>query len=85
MSSKDTALQKQKIKIPLDPHDSSSTHVPVSVNGVTHLIKRGEVVELDASYIEALNHAEKEVFTQNPDDGSLIMSTALTYPFSIVS
>jgi pyruvate kinase len=75
-------VKKRKIKIHTDPHDPKSTHVPVSVNGVTHLIKRGEVVELDEAYIEVLNHAVKESFSQDPETGSLIPHETLTYPFS---
>lgn len=77
------AVTKRKIKIHQDSHDPKSTHVPVSVNGVTHLIKRGEVVELDVAYIEVLEHAVNETYSQD-EDGNLISHKSLSYPFSFV-
>lgn len=75
------AVKKRRIKVHTDPHDPKSTHVPVSVNGVTHLIKRGEVVELDPAYIEVLEHAVNETYSQD-ENGNLIPHKTLSYPFS---
>lgn len=74
-------IAKRKIKIHQDSHDPKSTHVPVSVNGTTHLIKRGEVVELDPAYIEVLEHAVNETYSQD-ENGNLIPHKTLSYPFS---
>lgn len=65
--------------------DSGSTHVPVSVNGKTWLIKRGERVEVPSFIVEVLQNAVKDVFVFDEKEKSIIKKEMPSYPFSAQS
>jgi len=62
--------------------DTGSTHVPVSVNGKTWLIKRGETVEVPAFVVEVLRNAVKEIYVQDSVQKEIIRREVPSYPFS---
>lgn len=72
-----------KILIHKTEGDAGSTHVPVSLNGNTFLIKRGETVAVPPGYVEVLKNAIKLVYQQN-DKLEMEVKEVEAYPFSIV-
>lgn len=74
--------RKVKVLIHKIEGDSGSTHVPVSVNGKTWLIRRGEEVEVPAFIVEVLRNAIKEIYVQDDVTKSIIMREVPAYPFS---
>lgn len=74
--------RKVKLLIHKIEGDSGSTHVPVSVNGKTWLIRRGEEVEVPAFVVEVLKNAIKEIYAQDDVTRSIVMREVPAYPFS---
>lgn len=74
-------IHKSEKKDAVDP-------VPVSVNGYTVTIKRGEVVEIPEHFLEALENAVETHFTfsQDKQDPSVLLKEerdAPAYPYSV--
>lgn len=62
--------------------DSESVQVPVSVNGKTWLIRRGENVSVPDYVVEVLRNAVKDVF-HTDNEGQLVHRQVPSYPFSV--
>ncbi len=57
--------------------------VPVGVNGVIMLVPRGKPVDIPYRYYEALSHAEKTTYEQDPETDEVISSDVPSYPMSV--
>jgi len=74
-----------KIIIHKTENDSGANNVPISVNGRTFLINRGEEVSVPESVVDVLNNAVREIFKYNDDTGEMASKEVQAYPFSIIS
>ncbi len=72
-----------KIVIHKSETDPKSKVVPVSINGKTWLIKRGEQVDVPLSVLEVLKNASKDTYAQD-DNGELVKRVVPSYPFSVL-
>lgn len=62
--------------------DTGSTHVPVSVNGKTWLIRRGEDVTVPRFIVEVLKNAIKDIYVQDDVTKQIVKREVPAYPFS---
>lgn len=62
--------------------DSGSTHVPVSVNGKTWLIRRGENVSVPRFIVDVLKNAVKDIYVQDEVTKGIVKREVPAYPFS---
>jgi len=69
--------KRYRISIATDSQDKQP--VRVGVNGYSYTIRRGEIVEVPASVVEALSHAVQYVY----DPANMSRQEVLSYPFQI--
>lgn len=62
--------------------DTGSTHVPVSINGKTWLIRRGENVSVPKYVVEVLKNAVKDIYVQDDVLKTIVKREVPAYPFS---
>jgi len=81
------ATEEKRIKILIHKTESDTgvNNVPISVNGRTFLINRGEEVSVPESVIGVLKNAVREIFEYNDETGQMMSKEVQAYPFSVIS